>query len=108
MEPSAILLYITCNDAHQANTIAHSIISEQLAACANVFPEMQSIYLWDGKINSSTETVLILKTSDHLRHRCQDRVRQLHSYQVPCVLEIPISGGNNEYIRWLVAQTLPP
>ena len=108
MEPLLILLYITCHDAEQANTIAHIVISEQLAACANIFPEMQSIYRWDGKLNSSTEAVLILKTSDHLRQRCRDRVRQLHSYQVPCILEIPISGGNNEYIRWLVGQTLPP
>ena len=108
MEHSAILLYITCNDGQQANTIAHSIISEQLAACANIFPEMQSIYRWDGEINSSTETVLILKTSAHLRQRCLDRIQQLHNYQVPCILEIPISGGNHEYIRWLVGQTLPP
>lgn len=104
---SVKLLYVTCETLQQARTIGRTIVEEKLAACINILPQMESIYLWQGKIETSNEVVLIIKTSDSLTSKCSARIKELHSYTVPCILKLGIEAGNTEYLTWIKGQTLP-
>ena len=80
-------------------------MEEKLAACVNILPDMESIYHWQGKIESSHEVVLIAKTSSQLVSTCTERVKELHTYETPCILSIAIEGGEPGYIKWLLDET---
>lgn len=96
------LVYVTCGDLYEAKKIARTVVDERLAACANLLPEMQSFYWWEGKVESSLEVVLILKTAADRMEALTQRVKELHSYEVPCVISLPLSEeGNDDYHRWL-------
>ena len=95
------LLYVTCKDIEQARSIGRAIVTERLAACVNIIPGMESIYPWEGKIDTSTETLLIIKTTEKLSQTCIDRVISLHCYEIPCVLNIDVLGGNGSYLNWI-------
>lgn len=98
-------LYITCKDLVEARHIGRAIVEEQLAACVNIIPGMESIYRWQGKIESSEEVVLIAKTRSSVVALCTDRVQALHSYETPCILSIAIEGGQRDYVKWLLDET---
>ena len=102
------LVYVTCASEAQAETIGRALVAERLAACVNIIPGMRSIYRWQGAIEEARETVLIAKTGAGLVARLGERVRQLHSYTVPCVVAVPVLGGNPDYLAWLTAETAPP
>jgi periplasmic divalent cation tolerance protein len=97
--------YITCANAEQAAEIGRRLIEERLAACVNILPGMRSIYRWQGEIVTESEAVLIAKTRDELTAALTDRVRALHSYTVPCVVILPVLGGNPAYLEWLLGET---
>lgn len=101
------LLYVTCETVDQARTIGRKLIEEKLAACVNIFPQMESLYSWQDKIESANEVVLIVKTRDALAQRCINRIKELHTYTVPCILVLGVQGGNPEYLGWLLDQALP-
>jgi len=96
-----VLAYITTKDREQALTIGRTLVEERLAACVNVIDGMASIYHWDGEICTDNEAVLIAKTSSGKFPALTERVKQLHSYTCPCVVSIPITGGNSGYLDWL-------
>jgi periplasmic divalent cation tolerance protein len=102
------LLYVTCKNPHEARLIATDLVERKLAACGNIIAGIQSIYRWEGLLQNDQETVLILKTSVNRAADCQARIKAIHSYTTPCILEIDICGGNSDYLRWVVDQTLPP
>ena len=102
----AILVYITAGDRAEASRIGRALVEEKLAACANVLDGMTSIYRWQGDICEDSEAVLIAKTSEALAPALTERVRSLHSYDCPCVVTLPISGGNADFLDWIAAQTL--
>ena len=85
--------------------IGKALVAERLAACVNILPGMESHYWWNGKIEESRETVLIAKTRDDARHALQDRVLAMHSYQTPCVIFLPVTGGNPEYLDWIARES---
>ncbi len=87
--------------------IGRHLVEERLAACVNVLDGMVSLYWWQGKLEQGQEAVLIAKTTQELVEPLTERVRALHSYDVPCVLELPVSGGNENYIRWLEGEVQP-
>jgi periplasmic divalent cation tolerance protein len=95
------LLYITCADAAQAEQLARGVIAAGHAACANLLPGMTSIYPWQGRVETSTECVLILKTTAARAAACRAAVVATHPYQIPCVLELPISDAHGPYAAWL-------
>jgi periplasmic divalent cation tolerance protein len=101
------LLYVTCATPDEAVKIGRALVEERLAACANVLPGMRSIYWWQGKLAEESECVLILKTRGDLFEAATARVKALHSYSVPCVLELPVARGHQPYIDWLMAETAP-
>lgn len=93
--------YVTAPDPGTAGAIARAAVEEGLAACANFWPGMVSVYRWEGKIEEAQETVLILKTRAALLPALAARVAELHSYAVPCVVGLPVSGGHGPYLDWL-------
>ena len=85
--------------------IARTGVEERLAACANIIDGMRSIYWWEGNVTEDGETVLILKTTRDGVAPLTERVKALHSYDLPCVVEIPLGGGNAAYFDWIAAET---
>jgi periplasmic divalent cation tolerance protein len=99
--------YVTASSREEALAIGRTIVTERLAACANVMDGAASVYWWQGTLEQASEAVLILKTRAELIERLTARVKALHSYQCPCVVALPIAGGNPEYLDWIAAETAP-
>lgn len=96
-----IFIYITCKDKKEAAKIGLRLVEKSLAACVNIYPVVESIYYWKKKIVKEKEAVLLVKTLEKNFGKIEKEVKKLHSYSVPCILEIPISRGNKEYLNWL-------
>lgn len=95
------LIYTTCPDESTAQVISETLLMEKLVACTNIFPVVQSLYWWEGRLESSKECVVILKTDLQLKPELKKRFEELHPYEVPCFLEIPIGTGAEPYLQWL-------
>jgi periplasmic divalent cation tolerance protein len=89
-----------------AGAFARALVEERLAACVNLLAPMESVYRWDGKVEREPERQLILKTSRARIDALWERVRQLHPYDVPEFLVLPIVDGSDAYLRWLAESTL--
>lgn len=100
-------LYVTCATAIEAETIARTLVGERLAACANVLGAMQSFYWWNGEVQNGSEVALVLKTRRELADAATQRIKALHSYDCPCVVALDISGGNADFLNWIVRETRP-
>lgn len=101
------LVYVTCADKPEAESIAAKVLEERLAACANLLDGMESMYWWNGKIEKSRECVLLLKSETRLFDELKNRIIALHSYQTPCVAALPITGGGKHYLDWLSNSVRP-
>lgn len=102
---SAILIYVTVPVDSLAQKIAEAVVSERLAACANIIPGMRSVYRWQGKIRQRAEVVLILKTQEKLFSTVEARVKALHSDETPCIVALPLTAGNEDFMRWIETET---
>ncbi len=102
---TAYFVYVTAADAEEATRIGRAVVEERLAACANVFAEMRSIYRWQGGIVEDEEAVLILKTREALLEPLIARVTALHSYDCPCVVAWPLHAGNPPFLHWIAEET---
>ena len=101
--PDTILLALsTFPDAEIARRISNELVSERLAACANVLPAIESIYRWKGNVESGDETLVFFKLSQDRQSAFQDKLRSLHPYDVPEIIFFPIGSGLPEYLRWVV------
>lgn len=99
------MLYMTAGGLDEAKRIGRVLVEERLAACVNIVPAMQSLYWWEGKVQEETEVVLIAKTRADLVAPLTERVKTLHSYTVPCVVSLPIEGGNPAFLDWIAQET---
>jgi periplasmic divalent cation tolerance protein len=97
------LCYITTSSKDEARVIGRALVEKKLAACVNILDAMESLYWWEGKIETGHEAVLIAKTDASLVDPLIALVKALHSYSVPCVLSVPIEKGNPDYLAWLSA-----
>jgi len=88
-----------------AAEFARTLVDERLAACVNLLPVMESVYRWEGKIEFEAERQLVIKTSRDRVADLWDRVRELHPYEVPEFVVIPIEDGNEAYLRWIGTST---
>jgi periplasmic divalent cation tolerance protein len=102
---TAAIGYVTAPSRDDALRIGRTLVAERLAACANVLDGMTSVYQWQGAVEEASEAVLILKTRVELVERMTARVKQLHSYQCPCVVAWPIAAGNADYLQWIAGET---
>lgn len=89
----------------EAEIIGRNLVSRKLAACVNIIDNMKSIYHWEGKIENGDEVVLIAKTKEALVDELSENVKALHSYKCPCIVSMPISGGNPDFLNWIRNET---
>lgn len=97
-----IFIYIPCRDFAEADAIGAAVVEARLAACANILPQMKSIYRWQGNIEKAEEVVLILKTTFANFKTVEERVRALHSYETPCIAAFNLEKVNQSYLHWLL------
>jgi len=102
----AKLIYCTTSDVMEARKIAHMILEEKLAACVNIFPEIESIYRWKNRIETDAETALFIKTVDEKVSNTIQRIKELHSYDVPEIIVVPLADGLKDYFDFLKQETL--
>lgn len=101
-----VLVYVTAASRDEALNIGRAAVESRLAACANVLPAATtSIYWWQGKLEQSTEVSLLLKTRAALVDKLVAKVKENHSYDCPCVVAVPITGGNPQFLEWIDAET---
>jgi len=95
------VVLLTAPDAEQAERLARSLVEERLAACVNVVPGVRSVYRWEGRVEEAGELLLVVKTRADRTEALAARVRELHSYALPEVLELPAVGGSPAYLDWV-------
>jgi periplasmic divalent cation tolerance protein len=96
------LVLVTCASAAEAKRIARDVVESRLAACVNILPgAITSIYRWEGKVESTRERLLLIKTSRKHLAKLQATVERLHSYEVPEFIALPIIAGSRAYLSWL-------
>jgi periplasmic divalent cation tolerance protein len=100
--PEQVLLALsTFPDVALAHRVAHQLVEEKLAACANIFPAVESIYRWKEKIENSNEIMVLFKISEDRQLAFQEKLRALHPYEVPEIIFVPVVGGLPEYLSWV-------
>ena len=97
-------IYITTGDEDEARRIGRTLVEERLAACVNILP-IKSIYRWEENIEEEGEMVMFAKTRAELADQVIERVKELHSYEVPCIVSFPITKGNPDYLKWIEEST---
>jgi len=102
---SATLVYMTAGSVEEARSIGASLVERRLAACVNILPGMLSQYRWEGSIQTDEEVVLIAKTRSDLVDSLTGHVQEIHSYDCPCVVPLPIDGGNPAFLQWIEEET---
>lgn len=97
------LIYITTSGRDEAKKIGAELVESKLCACVNIIDGMESMYRWKENVETDTECILIAKTATHKVDELTKKVKELHSYEVPCVISIPFSDneGNSDYLKWL-------
>ncbi|MGH7917463.1 MAG: divalent-cation tolerance protein CutA [Candidatus Binataceae bacterium] len=94
-------------DPEQAAAMARALVGERLAACVNIVGPVRSVYRWREAIEDESEYMLVVKTRARLFAKLEHRVRELHSYEVPEIITVPISAGSKPYLKWLRETTTP-
>jgi len=94
-------IYMTAGSSDEAGRIGRQLIESRLAACVNIIDGMNSLYMWEGELQEDRETVLIAKTTEGRLPRLIETVKEMHSYECPCVLSLPVAGGNTEFLDWI-------
>lgn len=100
-----IFIYVTCKDEEEAAKIGVQLVEKKLAACINIIPYMHSFYRWKGKLESSKETILLVKTLRSLYKLNEEKIAQMHSYENPCIASIKVSEISQKYQQWLLSGT---
>ena len=101
-----IIVFNTCNSAEIASSIAETLVSKKLAACVNIVKGIESVYQWQGKIEHDQEILLIIKTQQSLFSQLEQTIQQLHNYELPEIIAVPVSSGEKNYLNWIQSATL--
>ena len=101
MAEKILLALSTFPDPEIARRISNQLVTERLAACANILPSVESIYRWKDKIESGNETLVLFKVSEERQSEFQDKLGSLHPYDVPEIIFVPVGGGLQEYLQWV-------
>lgn len=105
MENIVAVVYTTVNNTKNARKIARALVEEKLVACVNIVPKIESIYRWKGNIEKGHECILLAKTTEKQVKKTIQRIRELHTYELPDIIVLPIIGGLKEYLNYLVDET---
>jgi len=102
MEESAnVVILITASNEEEARKIADSLLTQRKVACVNIVPRVNSVFWWQDKLDSEPESLLIIKTRASLLNEIVTLVKEIHSYDVPEVIALPVIGGNQDYLEWI-------
>lgn len=104
MDP-VLLFYTTVPNKETAKTLAQTLLSEKLIACANFLPTHIAFYEWQDQIQEEQEHIMILKTKKSLAQKVEAKLKELHPYTCPCLLQIETSASNQEFLEWVNRQT---
>lgn len=104
---SIVLVFSTAPDADTARSLAHTLVNERLAACVNIIPGVQSVYRWQGAVETAEELSLLIKTRRECYPALEARLRALHPYELPEILCIPDAAGLPDYLDWIAGVTQP-
>jgi periplasmic divalent cation tolerance protein len=105
-EPIAV--FITAPNREEASRLAEILVSERLAACVQILPDIESVYRWKEKTERQQEVLIIVKTTDEKFEALERAVREIHSYETPEIVALPIIAGTKTYLEWLTASVSPP
>jgi periplasmic divalent cation tolerance protein len=100
-----LFAYVTAGSRDEAERIGRALVEERLAACVNILPGMTSIYRWHGAVERAEEVVLVAKTNRGRLEELTQRVCALHSYELPCVVALPVAGGHPPYLAWIATES---
>ncbi len=98
------MIYITLADKEQAREMGRFLVESRLAACVNIFDGMNSMYIWKGEFQDDREAVIIAKTTEARLPELIAAVKARHSYECPCIVNLPIAGGNADFLDWIAGQ----
>jgi len=101
MENNYIIVLTTTSSREEAEKIAHALLAERLIACANIIGPVHSLFWWQNKIDTAQEHLILMKTRKDLFNRLAEKVKAIHSYQVPEIIALPIMEGSKDYLKWL-------
>ena len=99
-ETSQVVVLVT-TATEEAHSIAELLLNQRKVACVNIVPRVDSLFRWQGKLDSSQESLLIIKTRASLLPEIIEMVKKAHSYEVPEIIALPIVGGNEDYLKWM-------
>ncbi|MEZ4742604.1 MAG: divalent-cation tolerance protein CutA [Bdellovibrionota bacterium] len=99
------MLYATFPSQQEAQETVRLLLDRKLIACGNILPQMQSFYWWKGKVESSNEVAVLMKTRASCFFAIESQLKKMHSYDVPVLIEIPIINALNEYQSWVLRET---
>jgi periplasmic divalent cation tolerance protein len=102
-----VVLLSTCPSSGVADSIATALVTEGLAACVNQLPGVRSIYMWQGQVQSDSEVLLMIKSVESHLDAIKARLIELHPYELPEIIALPVCGGSESYLDW-VRQTVAP
>ncbi len=98
------LVYVTAADKAEARNLGRYMVQAKLAACVNILDHMNSMYVWQGEFQDEQEAVIIAKTTEERIPALIAAVRERHSYECPCIVTLPISDGNPDFLEWIAEQ----
>lgn len=105
LNQNEIVVFITAPNEDEAAEIAKALVKSKLAACVNIIKGVRSIYSWRGNLEDNSEVLMIMKTQKKLFAALSDKTKELHSYDVPEIIALPITGGSEDYLKWLREST---
>lgn len=100
-----IIVLTTCNSSEQASSIADTLVNKKLAACVNIVNSIESVYQWQGKIEHDKEIQLIIKSRQCLFTQLEKTIQELHDYELPEIIAVPIVAGELNYLNWIQTST---
>ncbi len=106
-DDTPVLIYGTFPDRDTAMSIAGELVDGKLAACVNVLGEMTSIYNWQGQRHADSEVAALIKTRSKLASAVVGHVRARHPYDNPALVVLPVAGGSDIFLEWIIAETTP-
>ncbi|MCF6157530.1 MAG: divalent-cation tolerance protein CutA [wastewater metagenome] len=99
-----VVIFSTAGNLEDARKIGQTLVEEGLVACCNIVQSVESIFKWQGTLNTEREVLMIFKTRDDMFDTVEKRIKQLHTYEVPEVIAIPVSQGSKDYLDWVLKE----
>lgn len=102
------IVYVTAPDRKEAEKLAGAVLAERLAACVNIYTGVMSLYLWQGSVECSEEVTILFKTRSVLVHKLSEMIKKQHTYDLPCILSVPIDHADKDFAEWIKRETHRP